>query len=1587
MKHYLKDTKHLVWLLVVVVVVGVFLWQILPDIWKNYDEDAQTLVDNMGARDRVGRLGITVKAEDFNEYGITPSSEFSINTEAPMNLASLKKSITIDLETRYVIEQLDDKSFRLKFEEALVPNQILKIRFDDGTTEIQGWAFQVQQKFKVLRTYPNDGSQFVPSDSAIEVYFSKEVDKELNGFFTIEPKVAGTFIKDKNKVTFTPAQPLKANTLYKITVSKHYGLKIGEQLENGFAFSFETTNEDEGTKLGFIQGNELVYLPTQEAQVLKIYDYANHAELPLEIYKVDNMVELAQLSHDQERFELIQKKGFEPIAQALVVPYNINYSSYIELPFQLEAGYYYIKMGQDEQHAGCFVQVTDYQGYVTTDEENLLFWLVSRKQEVSGLNVSTMEDKTSIGITNHEGLLFAALSDVIKETISRQSYLSVDTSEPEPLIISLFNQAADRGIKEDYWHYLYTDRSVYLPTDTIHIFGYLQAKSLEIPQIMQVKLMYQDRVMQTQAVVPSTQGTYETQFSLMNYLNNAVDIVTFVEGKEIERKTVHVAEYNKPAYQITTVLDKSALFMGENLDFKAEARYVEGTPLFQAEYQLQSDYGDLRMGEKTLVIDPSDKTMAQVTLTPYVDTTSWYPRYQNIVTTVKNTDAYYLMKSDHFILYPRSMMIEGLVKTVGDNQESEKITIEARVHDINISQVQMDYFNADKFRGNPVSEKEVSITVYESYYAYKDTSYEHVENLIFSETKVTDDVGYVNFEYEQIETTKNYRCELRSFDHQGQETVEVIFVNAFDNAPYKNQERSFVLKQDRTYYTIGDEVNLTIEEDNRPITINDDAKSLIIKIKDKIESFAVTQSNQIKMEFKEEDVPLFKVKAIYFDGYSLFSNYELESFGRFEPKEKGLTIESVFDQEHYRPGDLVTMTINLSDKTGNPIIGDVNISVVDNKAFEQIEDYTQPLQEIYSGNKDNMRLSEGVVSYEQKLGSEESEMVNQEVLEIEVEFDKTIIFETITTNALGVGTFSFTLPDTIGTWRVSLSAIDNQVRAQKLVNYIETSYPLHLELYTAETYLTEDDIALTLKADGSIMTGAAIDIYYEIIKDNLVVMSSEVDISLGGYYFLPIGRLEIGEYLIKVYGDALDQKASLEKKIFVKDNRLFFEQTTYAPVKLETSIIESNQPVRLRFFNQAAYDYYRQLMDIGTYKYDRRLEYQTAGWMANQLALNFIETSERVVMPSIKDYWSQDGLFRPLPYAEGSSATTAEVILSGYLSMIEDKSLIESLKAGLYNKLRNQGTVLSEKAAALWGLSLLGEPNLLETQQFMANTDFENNEKAKMYGILALLELGDLNRAHDLESITQKEPKDVDSKVIALKLIYQVKTGKMKAANGTYEDIRLTRIERPYIVEELYYVQHLTVPVNKGQIAYTLMGVEEELELETFDVETLSLNAQGATSLSFESIEGDITLEQTFMSTPDQIKSTHYYTLDREYLTNELGTYKVGDTVLVKLSISTGETFNRLVLEEMLPAGLSFVGNIRVTTKVSNTQMFVYDVNDGAHLQLHLFNASKGNPETIYITYEARAVAKGAYYAEPTILKNPVTTQMDKGKKSKIVIE
>ena len=643
-------------------------------------------------------------------------------------------------------------------------------------------------------------------------------------------------------------------------------------------------------------------------------------------------------------------------------------SAYIVLPGTLAEGYYLVDIQAIDNPAASngrlqkLIQINRNSVYSISVDRSELVWVIDStngqpvskvKVDISGISGETAADGTvRIDTPEIDGRTFNLM------TVS---------GEVVPFIAALDIAGTDQSNQADqeFYSYLYTDRSKYQPTDTIRVWGVIISKSdAEQPEKANLVLMdrYGEGVLYQTEVSLDAKGSFSGEINISGLKADYYKLELSSGDLTFNSRYIDVGQYTKPAYIIESNVDQPIYFGWQDINLSADVSFFDGTPAGDTPFNIFFS-GD-RDNDITVKSD-SDGVINQTFHYQDDDDDSWYPEFLYYYISTSGAEDYLSETSGSCIVIPRDTMIDTKVSGEGGNYSLQVKTNSIDISGIkdpdDISEAIYDG-NYDKIRGDS-SDIALGLKIYQvtwnkvqtgTYYdfinkkAVPKYSYDRSESLVEERTGQTVNGATVfsGLNYQNTRETYYYGV-IDCKDSRGQKISQRVYL--YDQGFYYPEVSNI------KYYRFSHEDSKMIA-DNETVSIDlmeneqrteSQGKLLYFVMQDGLENYQIVSAPSFDYKFSEADIPNILIAGAYFDGKHI---YPVSSdFIAYDPSARQLNVEVTANQESYSPGDDVEISLKVTDMDNHPVKGaSLLVSVVDEAAFAVSGQTADPLGDIYS---------------------------------------------------------------------------------------------------------------------------------------------------------------------------------------------------------------------------------------------------------------------------------------------------------------------------------------------------------------------------------------------------------------------------------------------------------------------------------------------------------------------------------------------------------------------------------------------------------------------------------------------------------------
>jgi uncharacterized protein YfaS (alpha-2-macroglobulin family) len=1562
-------------------------------------------------------------ADNFNIFpvladaaGMELDSPIKITSKEAMTAGQIKNIVKVLPKHDYKVKKESDNEFLLEFDKSLKPNTVYQVSIKGKEDKSFSWAFQTKRDFKVVRTLPRDRGLYVPIDSGIEIQFSYPGIEAIDDYFEITPKVEGRFEYNKNTAVFVH-KGLEKNKLYTVKIKKGFGLKDSKEvLKQDYVFKFKTEADQDKGYLNFT--DELLDFTTKTPQVIEvnadgsfkgkqflvnIYKYKDKQDFIDNIKKIDETKlswhepAEAKIKIEESRFEKIS----EFTTQLQTTEPDAWYPAFLVLPDKLDVGDYLIDMSLADENWQTHVQVNDLAVYAIVGEEENLVWVndINTSEPVQGAKVKDLVT-SNLATTDADGV--AVIKEKLKlEEGFERAYFKIDVKGKQLFLVraklnydiyeDFYYYSSDGSTgNTDYWSYMFLDRGMYLPNDTVHVWG--MAKPREVSQGLSraVLCLSKDNYegdfleIQKKQIELSDFNTYEEKFEIKNLTPGSYTIDLKDGDRLITRRYFNISEYTKPAYKIDAKFDKDKIFSWETAKLSIDASFYEGTPV--SGLKLKYDYyEDRKNNENQVVCDENGH--AEIIYTPKVNKDEWYPESTsfNIYNAQAEDEEIYAYKN--IMVFPKDVMINVKTKA-SDDKTKGHITVSTNRIDIN---KETTGYCAEDFKGEPI-DMDLQVKIFEKHYdpveigeyydfidkrVVKKYRYEERRELLTSIKGRSDKKGVFKLDF-PIRKEKNYEIEVTGKDTRGNKICTNTWFMLYDFYDTYRQNR-YELRtddEDKTKYRLGEEANIKLFYNDQAVAPTEKGKMLYMELKNGLKSYKVTDKTSEKFIFSDEYLPNTYICGVYFDGERIYKAGVKDLLYDFEERQLDIDVKS--DKKSYRPGDTVNLDITVKKPDGTPVRAEVNISVVDESFFTLCQQDVNTAESIYDYCMDTGILLD-YVSYREldinKGGAEGGGEGGDGGLR--QDFEDTAFFKSVKTDQKGKGSISFKLPDNLTSWRITYQAITSDVYAGNGTLNINAKIPFFVDLIMSDKYLIGDAPHISARAFGTGLGANDMVDYVAKLEDE---KGETVEIKKSNkarkYTDIDLGPLKEGKYNITVEAKSKKHSDGVKREIQVVDSTLDVMKTDHMQLLEGIKLPAAKGFTILNFYNKSASLYYEALNSL-KWSWGERVDQVLAKHVSQNMLEQGFDENQIKEKANFTSYQIDDGGIALLPYSDSDPAISAKVASLAGCEFDEN-----ALKGYFYSILEDKESTKDDVISSLWGLAALKEPVLCDINTFMKEEELNIRQNLTL-GI-ALAELGDEAGASDIytKTITKygkksgttsylnaKGDKNDILEITSLAAVLSTKLG----ANERYDlfayvannsgDKVLTNLEQLICISEDIPETH-----KVASFTYILGNQKKNIQLKGNNSFSLLVKPEEIDNIKFEGIKGDVMVSASYPSKVKDIgKTDDNIKLERGYISfgKQINTFKQSEFVKIvlkpKFSESAPEGFYEIT--DVLPSGLRFVSHRSLDEKIC------YPIHRSGQTVVFGYYYSKKGPNKD-IVYYARAAVPGIYSADHAVMKH-----------------
>lgn len=1569
--------------------------------------------------------GLALEAITTAGNGIAPDTAFKLTAPNKPGIEELRENIQFMPDAAFSVNDEGEGVYTLQ------PLTVL----DSGELNIKiygkSFKFTVQNAIVVTSTRPSDGSYNVPTSVGVEVLFNTReiLLEDYEEAFSISPAVKGEFTLTGGRYIFYPTEPMEEGTTYVVTLADT--LNVGgneETIWEGYTFSF-TTGEQDDTASGVsfellgngISMNSLVSEAPVFTALIDTSFSANEAAameeaIEVEVHAYPGWKEYAeQLQSSLYNYKSgpqIDVSGLGKVSSFTISPeyggkdaYSMAEEWILRFPDKMDEGYYAVTFvlvrAEKKIQRQIFLQVSDLSVFTMWSNGNLLAWIndAGTGEAVKGAVVTLEGGIKTQAVTKEDGTAQIANPPPLETDEYGENSFLITVADGERTFVDInyyyYYGYYSNARANEYITYMYSDRPIYRPTDTIQVWGVVRprdAQKTEQPE--EVTLLLDGGVIEKKVTVQPN-GTFTAELALQDYNSSWAYLTLQLDDLVLSSQYITIEDFVKPIYTATTAPQKPVYLVQQNTTatIDLDVSLFEGTPVpgMTIEAYAYSSNGEetITGANGTQTTDSQGHLEATLELSSTANT--WRPQYIYYQFNSTNAQDENFYASGQIYSIQRDVMLQG--KRV-ENEAVNGFDVQVSTHQINIAKIDdaQKLYDVELLQGSALSlavEAEIHRVYYTkektgTYYDYINMvsvdSYRYVrqDEIVDTRNFNTSNGMYTLGDLPESDDENCYYVLLRCKDSLDRTVETTVYIGSiYDYSTYYNsgQTQYGLRKQDdgknfpdedgyyynNSYFSFGDKEDVTFL-----LTANEET----------------VETMQGSMPFAEDLLPNYLVTGAYFDGkhiFALSSNYM-----SFDPEKRDLDIHIKPDKDTYAPAGEVLLDVTVTDKeTGAPQAEtDVLVSVVDEAVFAIQEQYPNLLESIYRDVYYPMIVT--YVSYFQPSNLGGGEMGGGgDGGDVRKDFADTAYFTVVKTDENGKASVNFKLPDNITSWRVTSLALNEQNHAGDSKTNVIATKDFFVTPIVNSVMLEGDTVAVGLYGAGrAVQEGDGVE-YTITIKGAGVNAVQTVKSKLRTYASAEFDKLPAGDYTITVKGTSGEYTDAVQLPFTVLQTGIAMQGMQTFDLAKGISIDPMTYPVSIVFYGQGAKAYNQIIQAVRALSYgsraDQRLAQKYIALLLQSMGSEWYDKTATEADTS--DISGKGALLSLLPYTDmdlelsvRARLAAPDLVSANCLKTAEEGGYYASSNAVVYLARELAGTPLTANYEAL-----LEKENLAYKEKIylvMAMALAGDTEKAQSwYDTLVKQNLVEITGLSG-KTILRVDVKDGGSNPIELTAAASMLATMLQTEHA--EGLALYLAEKAakndiYLLEQMYYLTNCRP--SGGEAASFSYVKNGETVTESLDNGMISLNfsKEQLEKANFKVVSGNVFADAYYTAKPDEFGNAAANKLGLTKKVEAVGQngFAVGALVKITLipdfgNLDVNMSEGLLHIDDFIPAGMRFVRYEQPYNSGVNSGWYLSS-RAGQRLQF-IVSGTKGYMSPI--VYYARIAAPGEYVVESAYLSS-----------------
>jgi len=1102
---------------------------------------------------------------------VYPRSDEWLSIDGPVEIQFNIRMDPESVEDHFNLVSLDDtkvegifewdeayRKFSFTPKENLERNRTYSIQLTPGSESFGGSSIQTPLEiscvtYPVFSVDPQNAPQFTSYFGQFGQYtinFTTPLkSKKYKSAISVLPEVIGQNTHtNTNNTNLNLSGYFKPETEYTITLDAVLEDRWGGQLGETVTYTFFTPSAEPSLSIAAgYTSNNLVFVPASASEIVLQATNINTVSLELSPISIDDLITLLHPDNYDYR-QIFLPESLETSVQNIDITRNVSEVVRLPLSYQgnsLTPGVYFLRVfspditGESYKAERLFLIVSENNLVMKVSPEQALVW-AARLEDFSPLTdapisiYNTEGNLVTRGHMDTSGLFQSAFERIDKPYSNFYSLVGEPGHEDFAFSISTWGASSilyEMGIRFDSLPaltdaYIYTDRPIYRPGDTVHFKALIFSRENSLPMssnldIVNVSVYSEagmtgvpDKVYSKD--LPLNQfGSVEDQVILSeNAPTGMYRIEVFHEDEAIENLYFDVAAYRKPNIELAVNLDENDILYGEDFNGDVLAEYYFGLPAGDQTFSWALFSDDAYFYLPGYRVGPLNR--------------DWLlPRqiaYSPLGTQVASGEGATDAEGHASLAFSEADLIEEEEPDGSMNEMTLEVTLadesglpvsyrhSALVHpeSFYIGVQPETYFGRANnefafsiltvdWNKQVVGNTELEATFEAIEWQVEETPsiempYRYVEqtSLIGTSSPITDSEGSARVSFTPPDPG-TYRLTIQSGDAV---TQVLVWVYGETGAVWPSQNLNRIkLTSDATDYQPGQIAQVFI-----PNPFEGEVKALMTVERGLVmETQLLTISGAgytLSVPIEEESIPNVYVSVILLgkdvEGRSNYRQGMLNLF--VTPLSKTLNIDLSIHPVETSPGETVSATLTVTDLVGNPVQGEFSVAVVDKALLALVEANNLPILEaIYAEQPLSVQTSLSLKTYARQLaltnldlglgggGGMEAQPVLRE------DFPDTAFWEAnIITGADGTAQISIPMPDSLTTWVVNVRGLSEDYIVGQTEAEILTQKDLMIQPVTPRFLVDGDEVEMSAVVFNNTQQTLTVDVSLQSVGFTLV---------------------------------------------------------------------------------------------------------------------------------------------------------------------------------------------------------------------------------------------------------------------------------------------------------------------------------------------------------------------------------------------------------------------------------------------------------------------------------------------------------------------